>query len=268
MRAPLPTLIASILSAALLAALSAARLDAAVKTEAVTYEQNGAQLQGFVAWDDAVTGKRPGVLVVHEWWGHNEHARNQAKRLAEAGYVGFALDMYGDGKVATHPGDAQKFMAEAISQPEVMKERFLAARAALASNPHVDPEQTAAIGYCFGGAVVLGMARQGMDLDLVATFHGSLGAAQKAAKGSVKPRVLVLHGGADPMVTPAQLDAFRQEMTDAGAKFEVMVLEGAKHSFTNPDADKAGMPALGYDAEADRASWQKLLEALAEVFPR
>ena len=241
---------------------------AAVKTEEVTYEQGGTKLQGFVAWDDAASGKRPGVLVVHEWWGHNEHARAQAKRLAEAGYVGFALDMYGDGKVATHPGDAQKFVAEAMSQPAVMQERFAAARKALEANPRVDPEQIAAIGYCFGGAVVLGQARQGADLDLVASFHGSLGTAQKAQPGAVKPRVLVLHGGADSMVTPAQVDAFRQEMKDAGANFEVVVYEGAKHSFTNPAADQMGMPAIGYDAKADRESWQKLLETLAEVFPR
>jgi dienelactone hydrolase len=256
------------LTTLLLSTLLASPLLAAVKTEAVTYEQGATKLQGFVAWDDAATGKRPGVLVVHEWWGHNDHARNQAKRLAEAGYVGFALDMYGDGKVATHPGDAQKFVAEAMSQPAVMKERFLAARAFLATRPQVDPEKIGAIGYCFGGGVVLSMARQGEDLDLVASFHGSLGSTQKAAPGGVKPRVLVLHGGADSMITPAQVDAFRQEMTDAGARFEVVVYDGAKHSFTNPDADKMGMPAIGYDAEADRRSWQRLLEVLAEVFPR
>ena len=264
MRATVPVSLVTLL----LPFVLAAPISAAVKTEAVTYEQGTTKLQGFVAWDDAVTTKRPGVLVVHEWWGHNEHARQQARRLAEAGYVGFALDMYGDGKVATHPGDAQKFVSEAVSQPEVMKERFLAAKSLLEANEHVNPEQIAAIGYCFGGAVVLGMARQGVDLDLVATFHGSLGAAQKAAPGSIKPRVLVLHGGADSMITPAQVDAFRQEMTDAGAKFEVVVYDGAKHSFTNPDADKMGMPAIGYDAEADKASWQRLLGALAEVYPR
>jgi dienelactone hydrolase len=255
-------------AAILLSTLSALPLHAAVQTEAVTYRQGDTELQGFLAWDDAAGEKRPGVLVVHEWWGHNEHARNQAKRLAEAGYVGFALDMYGDGKVAAHPADAQKFVTEAMSQPEVLKERFLAARSLLAANRHVDPEKIAAIGYCFGGAVVLTMARQGVDLDLVATFHGSLASGAKAAPGSIEPRVLVLHGGADPMITPEQVEAFRQEMTDAGADFEIVVLEGAKHSFTNPDADAVGMPALAYDAEADRASWQHLLEALAEVFPR
>jgi dienelactone hydrolase len=176
--------------------------------------------------------------------------------------------MYGDGKVATHPGDAQKFVAEAMSQPAVMQERFLAARKALEANPHVDASKISAIGYCFGGAVVLGQARQGADLDLVGSFHGSLGTAQKATPGAVKSRVLVLHGGADSMITPAQVDAFRQEMTDAGAKFEVVVYDGAKHSFTNPDADKMGMPAIGYDEKADRESWQKLLEALAQVYPR
>src|SRR6185503_6545353 len=148
---------------------------AAIKTREVEYRQGETRLQGFFAWDDAVKGRRPGVLVVHEWWGHNEHARNQAKRLAEAGYVAFALDMFGKGKVATHPKDAQAFVAEATKDALVERARFDAALAELKKAPQVDAKKIAAIGYCFGGGVVLDMARQGADLKAVATFHGSLG---------------------------------------------------------------------------------------------
>lgn len=239
---------------------------AEVATEEVVYKQGEAELQGFFAWDDAAKTPRPGVLVVHEWWGHNEHARNQAKRLAEAGYVGFALDMYGRGKVATHPADAQKFMAEAMSDPQALADRFMAALELLKANEHVDADRIAAIGYCFGGGVVLNMARQGVDLDAVATFHGSLATAQRAQPGQVKARILVLNGADDPLAPQQQIDALKEEMKNAGAKLDFVNLEGARHSFTNPDADKAGMEALAYNAEADKKSWQLLLEMLSEVF--
>src|SRR6185503_4442864 len=155
---------------------------AAIKTREVEYRQGETRLQGFFAWDDAVKGRRPGVLVVHEWWGHNEHARNQAKRLAEAGYVAFALDMYGKGKVATHPKDAEAFMKEATRDPEVAAARFNTALELLRKDPHVDRNQIAAIGYCFGGGVVLNMARSGADLAAVVSFHGALATNTPAQK--------------------------------------------------------------------------------------
>src|SRR6058998_2454570 len=147
---------------------------ARIQTKEVEYRQGGTVLKGFIAWDDAAAGKRPGVLVVHEWWGLNNHARNQARRLAEAGYVGFALDMYGAGKVTTHPQEAQAFATEATKDPAMVAARFNAALEELKRDPHVDPARIAAIGYCFGGGVVLGMARSGADLAAVVTFHGSL----------------------------------------------------------------------------------------------
>src|SRR5262245_8458128 len=134
---------------------------AAVKTEELEYVQGGIEMMGHLAWDDSVKGKRPGVLIVHEWWGHNAHADRQAERLARAGYVAFALDMFGEGKVTTHPEEAQAFVAEATKDPEVMAARFEAARQQLIQDPHVDSTRIAAIGYCFGGSVVLGMARSG-----------------------------------------------------------------------------------------------------------
>ncbi len=240
---------------------------AEVRTEEVEYREGDTALQGFLAWDDAAKGKRPGILVVHEWWGHNQHARNQAMRLARAGYVGFALDMYGKGKVATHPKDAQAFMAEATADPQRVAARFDAALAVVKRQPQVDPAKIAAIGYCFGGGVALERARAGAPLAAVATFHGSLKpAGSPAEKGKVTARILVQTGGADPMVPAEQVDAFRKEMKDAGAKAEVITYPKAKHSFTNPDADKAGMEALAYDAEADQKSWDAMVAFMRKVF--
>lgn len=237
-----------------------------IQTREIEYRQGETALKGFIAWDAARPGRRPGVLVIHEWWGHNEHARNQARRLAEAGYVGFAVDMYGDGKVTAHPDSAQAFMMEATSDPARLNARFAAARQQLVQDPHVDPERIAAIGYCFGGAVVLGQARAGADLDAVVSFHGAL-IPGPVDSGAVKARVLVLTGGADPMVPPEAVERFRAEMTAAGARFEIVSYPGVKHSFTNPAAGTAGMDALAYDAEADRQSWEAMLALFREVFP-
>jgi len=240
--------------------------NANVKTRELEYRQGETVLQGFIAWDDAARGKRSGVLVVHEWWGHNEHARNQARRLAEAGYVGLALDMFGKGKVATHPQDAQAFVNEVTKDPAVLAARFNAALEQLKRDPHVDTTRIAAIGYCFGGAVVLDMARAGAPLAAVVTFHGALATKTPAQPGKVKARVLVLTGGADPFVPPEQVEAFKREMQAAGGRFEVISYPGAKHGFTNPDAAKYGMPQLAYDADADRQSWTAMLKLFKEVF--
>lgn len=249
------------------AALTLAPPRARVQTREVEYRQGDTVLKGFIAWNDAARGRRPGVLVVHEWWGLNQHARNQARRLAEAGYVGFALDMYGNGKVTTHPQDAQAFVAEATKDPAVLAARFNAALAELKRDPHVDTTRIAAIGYCFGGAVVLGMARSGADLAAVVTFHGALATQAPAQPGKVKARILVLAGGADPFVPPEQVEAFKKEMQAAGARFEVVSYPGAKHGFTNPDAASYGMEQLAYDAAADRQSWAAMLKLFREVFP-
>src|SRR5712692_233994 len=227
--------------------LSLAPGRATVKTREVDYRQGETVLQGLVAWDDAIPGKRPGVLVVHEWWGLNQHARNQARRLAEAGYVGFALDMYGNGKVTTHPQDAQAFVAEVTKDPAVLAARFDAALARLKQDPHVDATRIAAIGYCFGGGVVLGMARAGEDLAAVVTFHGALATQTPAQPGKVKARILVLAGAADPFVPPEQVEVFKREMQTAGARFQVVSYAGAKHGFTNPDAGSYAMSQLAYD---------------------
>ncbi|HEY9385256.1 MAG TPA: dienelactone hydrolase family protein [Gemmatimonadales bacterium] len=237
-----------------------------IQTREVEYRSGATLLKGYLAWDSARTGPRPGVLVVHEWWGHNEHVRNAARRLAEAGYVGFALDMYGDGKNTSHPDSAQAFMTEALRDTTALLARFAAAREELLKDPHVDAQRIGAIGYCFGGAVVLTEARSGADLDAVVTFHGAVPPG-KVDSGAVKGRVLVLTGADDPMVPAPMIEQLRREMLAAGANFQVVTYPGAKHSFTNPRADSVGMPQLAYNADAARQSWEAMLALFREVWP-
>jgi dienelactone hydrolase len=253
--------------AALAACLAGTAAAAKVQTKPIDYKQGDTVLKGFLAWDDAAKGKRPGVLVVHEWWGMNENARAQAVRLAKAGYVGFALDMFGNGKVTTHPKDAQAFVQEAMKAPGVLAARFDAAMDVLKRQGQVDPDKIAAFGYCFGGGVALDMARAGRDLDAVVTFHGALKPTGGPAEpGKVKPAILVQAGGADPMVPKEQVQALEDEMKNAGARVEVITYPNAKHGFTNPDADKAGVEGLAYDRDADGKSWDAAIKFLRGVF--
>jgi len=242
---------------------------AMVEGKEVQYSADGVVLKGYLAYDKNITGKRPGVLVVHEWWGLNDYARRRANMLAEMGYVALAVDMYGEGKQAMHPDDAGKFSSELMKNFDVAKARFMAAVEFLKSQPETDPDRIAAIGYCFGGGIVLNMARQGADLRGVASFHGNLSAVKPATPGSVKAKVLVLHGADDKFTTPEQIEAFKQEMKNAGANFRFIAYPGAMHSFTNPDADKLGKKfnlPLAYNAEADKKSWEELKEFLAGIF--
>jgi dienelactone hydrolase len=228
----------------------------------ISYQYGDTVMNGYLAYDDAIKGKRPGVVVVHEWWGHNAYVRQRADMLARLGYVALAVDMYGDGKTADHPEDAGKFAGAAKKDMNVAKERFQAALNLLNAQSSTDSSKTAAIGYCFGGGLVLEMARMGVDLDAVASFHGSLGTASPT-QSVIKPRILVFNGGADPFVKPEQVAAFKKEMDAAGADYEFIEYPGVKHSFTNPDADEFGQKfnlPLQYDAAADKASWQAMLE--------
>ena len=252
------------IAAAWLALAPSAR--AAVQTKVIDYTQGDTALKGLLAWDDAAKGKRPGVLVIHEAWGENEHARNQAVRLAKAGYVGFALDMYGNGKVATHLDDAKAFMEEVTKDPAVLKSRFEAALKVLEEQPQVDPKKIGAVGYCFGGGVALGMTRAGEPLTAVATFHAAMPATEGPPPGKVKTHVLINTGGADPLVPKAKVEEFAKQLKDAGARVKVITYPKAKHSFTNPDAAKAGMDALAYDKDADQKSWEASMKMFREAF--
>ena len=260
----------TVLAAAVLAAFLSSSLQASIKTQEVSYSVGNTTMKGFLAWDDATPAKRPGILVVHEWWGLNDYARSRAKQLAELGYTAFAVDMYGDGKAAEHPKDAGALAASVMKDPQVALARLQAALDVLKSQPTVDPEKIAAIGYCMGGAIVLNAVRQGMDLDAVASFHGSLGGLMPI-KGPMKAKILVCHGAADSFNPPEKVAAFKEEMTGAKADFEFIAYPGAKHGFTNPAADELGKKFqldIAYNADADTNSWKELQKLLQAVFPK
>ena len=241
----------------------AASAHATVRIEPVEYKQGDTTLKGQIAYDDAAKGKRPGVIVVHEWWGLNDYAKGRAKMLAEAGYVAFAVDMFGDGKSTEHPEEAGKWASAVAQNKQVGIDRFNAALALFKKNERVDANHIAAIGYCFGGGVVLTMALQGTDLDGVVSFHGAL--PTEPATGKVTASILACHGAADPLITPEQVATFQKNLVDAGADWEFISYGGAKHSFTNPGADAHNIPPLAYNEKADKRSWQALLDFLAEV---
>ncbi len=243
--------------------------EAKVVVKNVEYSAQGVTLKGYLAYDDKIQTKRPGILVVHEWWGLNDYARKRARMLAELGYTALAVDMYGNGKQAMHPDDAGKFSNQIMNNFDVGKARFLAAEEFLKKEPTVDPTRIGAIGYCFGGGVVLNMARQGADLAAVATFHGNLKAVKPAEPGMVKAKIRVYTGGSDKFVPPTAVEAFKKEMTAADADYKVIVYPGAMHSFTNPGSTKLGKKfnlPLAYNKKADMESWQDMKKFFADVF--
>ncbi|KPP97301.1 dienelactone hydrolase family protein [Marinobacter sp. HL-58] len=257
------------LSLAAALALASGQASGEMKTETVEYEVDGETFTGYMAYDDEAEGKRPGVLVVHEWWGHNEFAREQAEKLAASGYTAFALDMYGSGKLAEHPDDAENFMKEATKDMDQVKARFMAAKNLLEQHDSVDSNKIAAQGYCFGGAVVLNMARMGVDLDAVVSYHGALSSPIKAEAGKVQPRIHVYTGGADQMVPSDQVSGLVKEMQDAEADLTLVSFPKVLHSFTNPDADKISdqfnMP-IAYNEDAAKRSWEGTMRLYEEVF--
>ncbi|MFZ0789568.1 MAG: dienelactone hydrolase family protein [Chromatiaceae bacterium] len=255
--------VARILALAL--ALGSTAALAEVKTEAVQYQDGDQVLNGFIAYDDAVTDKRPGVLVVHEWWGLNDYAKRRAEMLAELGYVAFAADMYGDNKVTRHAADAKGWMMQVTENQEAWQKRAMAGLEALKASDKVDPERLAAIGYCFGGATVMQLAYAGADLDGVASFHGSLPPATPEQQEAIKASVLVAHGDKDPMVPPERVAAFRQALDAAGTDWEMAIYAGAKHGFTNPGAGDYGIDGIAYDPKADARSWALMRDFLSEV---
>lgn len=251
--------------------LGLSQTQAELVTKEITYKSGNTELKGYLAWDDSSKEKRPGVLVVHEWWGQNDYARKRAEMLAELGYVGMALDMYGNGKQAHHPKDAGAFAKEALSNLDEAEARFKAAMKVLQKEKLTDPNKIAAIGYCFGGGVVLHAARVGMDLDGVVSFHGSLEPKQgvKAEPGEVKAAVLVCNGAADPFVSEEAIANLKEEMKAANVDFEFENYEGALHGFTNPGATEKGKTfdiPLAYDEAADKASWAEMKAFLEEIF--
>jgi dienelactone hydrolase len=253
------------LALALLALGPVTPAGAAIQSEEMTYSQDGTELHGVLYYDDAVTEPVPGILVVHEWWGLNDYAKSRAMDLAGLGYVAFALDMFGEGKTTTHPEEASQWSAALMSDQAQAAARFNAAYDLLKQNSRVDGKKIGAIGYCFGGSVVLTMAMQGADLAGVVSFHGGL-PQEPAKKGKVKAQILVCHGGSDPFATDEQVQTFMDHLKESGANWEMIIFGGAKHSFTNPQAGKFGIEALAYNKEADIRSWEAMSNFFAEIF--
>lgn len=239
----------------------------AVKTEEKTYKAGETEMRGMLAYDDAQPGKRPGVIVVHEWYGLNDYAKQRARQLAELGYVAFAVDMYGGAKTTTNPREAGQWAGALKKDIPAMRERAKAALATLAADSHVDPQKPAAIGYCFGGTVVLEMARAGMDVKGVVSFHGGLEATTGTeTRKPIQAKVLALCGADDPHAPMSQVQAFADEMRSAGADYEIVLYGGAVHSFTNPASGNNPSKGIAYNAAADRRSWENMQLFFKEIF--
>jgi dienelactone hydrolase len=251
---------------ALIGALSAIPAGAAIKTEAIKYNIGAQEYQGFLAYDDASTAKRPGVLVAPEWWGVTDYAKHRAEQLAALGYVAFALDPYGGGKITNDPKEASQWAGALKADSKELRSRAAVALDLLKKNALVDPTKVAAIGYCFGGTTVLELARSGADLTGVVSFHGGLATKAPATAGTVKAKVLVCHGGDDSFESPEEIAAFQKEMRDAGIDWQMNIYGGAVHAFTNPDADKHGIKGIAYNEKADKRSWEAMKKFLAEIF--
>ncbi len=237
--------------------------------EEVNYSADSVTMSGYLAYNASNEEKRPGIIVVHEWWGHNDYARKRADMLAELGYTALAVDMYGDGKIAGHPSDAGTFAGMVMSNMSGAKERFMAAMEVLRNHPSVDAEQTAAIGYCFGGGIVLNMALMGADLDGVVSFHGSLPVADPDPETATTSKVLVCHGANDSFITPETIEQFQALMSSEGIEMEFVEYADAIHSFTNPGADAIDEEfgiGVGYSEAADKQSWEDMKRFLGEIF--
>lgn len=245
--------------------LTATAADAAVQTKTVKYQDGDVECVGFVAWDDAVTGKRPGVLVVHEWWGLNDYARDRARQLAQLGYIAFAADMYGEGKTVAHPNDAAAMAGKVRANVQAWRKRAQASLDVLKAQPECDATKLAAIGYCFGGSTALQLAYTGADLKAVATFHAALPTPTADEAKQVRARVLVCHGADDKFIPEPAIKAFRDALDGAGAKYEFIAYPGAVHSFTVPDAGKHNNPGMQYQKQADEKSWAAMQQLFRQT---
>src|SRR5437868_3284951 len=240
---------------------------AAMQTKVIEYRHGDTVLEGYLAYDDSQTGQRPGVLVVHEWTGHNPYVRKRAEQLAGLGYVAFALDMYGKGVHAKDAKEAAQLAGIYKKDRKLMRARAEAGLDVLRKQPQTDPNRLAAIGYCFGGTTVLELARAGDDLAGVVSFHGDLATPTPEDAKNIKGKVLALHGADDPFVPPKDVAAFEQEMRDAGVDWQLVKYGGAVHSFTNPGAGDDVKSGAAYNAKADARSWQAMRDFFAELFP-
>lgn len=237
-----------------------------MKTETVNYKDGDVALRGYLAYDEKQSGKRPGVLVMPEAFGLGAQAKSRVERLAQLGYVALGGDPYGNGIELNDLQEAIKLAMGLMEKPAAFRRRARVALDHLAALPQVDSSRLAMIGYCMGGTFSLELARDGAPLRGVISFHGGLATQAPAAPGQVKAKILVCTGADDPFVPPAQVNAAAEEFTKAGADWQIISYGGAKHSFTNPDADRIGNPALSYNKSVDERSWNALKSFFQEIF--
>ena len=242
-----------------LAALMSAAVEAKVVTRTVEYQHEGQALKGYLAYDDARSGPRPGILVVHEWWGLNDYTRSRTRQLAEMGYVAFAPDMFGDGKTTRDPKEAQAWASAVGSKPGLMAARAKAGLDVLRKQPQTSVEQLGAIGFCFGGNAVLQLAYAGVNLAGGAvSFHGLLAVPDAQQARQIKSTILVLHGAEDTFIKPETIEAMRKALDAAKADWFMVTYANAVHAFTNPDADSFKIPGIGYNEKAAKRSWDEM----------
>jgi dienelactone hydrolase len=246
----------------------AVKASAAIRTETVEYRQDGAVLEGYLAYDDSIKGPRPGVLVVHEWWGINDYIKRRTGQLAELGYVAFAADIYGKGSRAKTREEAGALAGKfrGGTDRNLLRARVNAGLDVLKNNPLVDPKRVAAVGYCFGGTAVLELARSGADVAGVVSFHGGLGTPDTSDAKNIKGKVLALTGADDPSAKPEQVIAFEDEMRKAGVDWYLVSYSNAVHGFTNPENGSDNSRGAAYNEKADKRSWQAMKDFFEEIF--
>jgi dienelactone hydrolase len=246
-----------ILSCILGLALACGIAEAKVVTKTIAYEQNGQKLEGYLAYDDAKSGPRPGVLVIYEWWGMNDYVKSRTRQLAEMGYVAFAADMYGDGKVTRDPKQAQEW-SSAVGNGGLMAPRSKAGLDVLRQQPQTDKSKLAAIGFCFGGSAVLQLVYSGEPLNAAVTFHGGLMPPQESQIAMIKSPILILHGAEDTFTKPETIDQVRVSLDKGKVDWYMVTYANAVHAFSNPDADSFKIPGIGYNEKAARRSWDEM----------
>ncbi|MGC2657555.1 MAG: dienelactone hydrolase family protein [Bryobacteraceae bacterium] len=235
-------------------------------TQPFEYKLDSTTFKGYLALDKTSSGKRPGVLVVHEAWGLGEHSRKRAERLAELGYVALAIDMFGDGYIPQSTDEGMQMITDLRNDVLTLRARIRAAWDALVGMPEVDSKKTASIGFCFGGGVSIELARSGAPVSAIVSFHGGLQTKMPAEPNTVKAKILSCTGHDDPFIPETVVQAFMDEMTKAGADFQVIVYGQTKHSFTEPKASERGMDALAYSKSSDERSWRAMQDLFGEVF--
>ncbi len=252
------------LVALLLGFTSSMMSEAAVQSKTIDYQVGSLTCKGYLAWNDALTEKRPGVLVIHEWWGLNDYARRRCNQLAALGYVAFACDLYGDGRIAEHPQDAGKFMAEVQANVQEWRRRAAGGLEVLKAQPQCDAGRVAAVGYCFGGATALQLAYTGADLACIVTFHAALPVPPPAEAKQIKASLQIHHGAVDGFIPEENIQKFRAALEAAGVDYTFVYHAGALHGFTVKEADSRGVPGLKYNARADQRSWRAMLDLFRE----